>query len=184
MEFKQAIDKHANGKFIIVGCGTSALSMRGMELPGIVTIGVNDAGGIIGLDYLLIVDYKTQFSPDRMRIISETKCKTFISVNSDWDSIVNAAEKYKIILGDLALSHLDKQKYPDRIDYSNTSTYMATIVAYKMGASKIGIIGLDFTPNHYNYEDGVHKLVSKYNQLDPIRNSYKLLHEKLRELGV
>ena len=178
------IDLHAGCKFIIVGCGMSALSLRGTNLRGIKTIGVNDAGGVIDLDYLLIVDYVSQFTPERTKVISETKCGMFISVNSDWDDTFKNVEKSKITLGNLTLDHIDKHMYPDRIDYSNTSTYMAVITAYKMGATKIGIIGLDFTPNHYNSNDGVHKLVSKYNQLDPIRNSYKLLCEKLQQLGV
>lgn len=184
MEFKNLVDFYIGRKFIIVGCGTSALNLKGLDLSNIITIGVNDSGGVINPDYLLVVDFVTQFSDDRIKTISDTKCKTFITSNDGWDNIMKHVDKCKIYLGDLALSHMDKQKYPDKIDYSNTSTYMAAVIAYKLGAAKIGIIGLDFTANHYNNNDGIHKLISQYNQLENIRNSYKLLTERLSEYGV
>ena len=184
MRFETLIDKHFDRKFIIIGCGMSALAVKDLDLGDILTIGVNDAGGVRPLDYLTIVDALGQFTPDRLKTIIGTACSGFIAVNSDFDKHFKNVPTYKIELGDLNLSHLDKYLYPNKIDYSNTSTYMAVIEAYKMGASEIGIIGLDFTANHYNMEDGEHKLVAKYNQFDLINLGYGSLRTKLYELGV
>ena len=62
----------------------------------------------------------------------------------------------------------------------NNSPYMAIILAYKMGCKKIGMLGVDFTPNHFYAKDGDHDLIQK-KYINKILNHYELLYNELKK---
>jgi uncharacterized Rossmann fold enzyme len=70
------------------------------------------------------------------------------------------------------------------IDHFVNSPYVATILAYKLGATNIGLIGVDFTDGHfYNTSDGPHPVI-KVNYLKRVNNSYQILRSELEKRGV
>ena len=88
-------------------------------------------------------------------------------------------------------SHLAKIKIGSRntpnlenlsvVDYTMNSPYMAIIIAYQLGAKKIGMIGVDFTQDHFFANTGIHKLSKHVNNID---NEYLVLKNLLGARGV
>jgi uncharacterized Rossmann fold enzyme len=58
---------------------------------------------------------------------------------------------------------------------------MAIIIAYQLGAKKIGMIGVDFTQDHFFANTGSHKLSKHVNNID---NEYLVLKNLLEARGV
>jgi uncharacterized Rossmann fold enzyme len=61
------------------------------------------------------------------------------------------------------------------------SPYMAAIIAYQLGAKKIGMVGVDFTNDHFFSETGAHKLSKNVRNIDL---EYSLLRNHLENKGV
>lgn len=66
------------------------------------------------------------------------------------------------------------------VNHSITSPYIAVILAFYLGAKNIGLLGVDFTDNHFNSKDGKHNL---YNRLNVIDNDFSHLRERLSDYG-
>jgi uncharacterized Rossmann fold enzyme len=58
---------------------------------------------------------------------------------------------------------------------------MAIVIAYQMGARKIGIVGVDFTNNHFFSETGAHRLSKNIIDID---SQYMKLRIELEKRGV
>jgi hypothetical protein len=116
-------------------------------------------------------------------MVINTKADNFLTHIPEW----KIKKKEKTVLYKLGsrsrYQHLDKDQFPDIIDYSNNSPYMAIIAAYKMGINKIGLIGVDFTDNHFYAKDGAHNLI-KTNRTNTIIRDYKLLNDELKRKKV
>jgi hypothetical protein len=67
------------------------------------------------------------------------------------------------------------------VDYTMNSPYMAAIIAYQLGASKIGMIGVDFTQDHFFANTGSHKLSKHVKNID---QEYFVLKNNLESRGV
>lgn len=162
-------------KAIILGCGSSLNILKGVNLGNdVITVGVNDCGNVIIPDYLLVVD--NDFSPERRKIIDMCRRKSILV--SHIPECFDFDKKIKIGLGEYAkLDNLNIAN--DLIDWSTTSTYMASIFAYKfLGCNDIALLGVDFTPNHYNRDDGKYKL-----DLNTANEHYKMLSKTLSLRG-
>jgi uncharacterized Rossmann fold enzyme len=61
------------------------------------------------------------------------------------------------------------------------SPYMAAIIAYQLGAKKIGMIGVDFTQDHFFSNTGTHKLSKHIKNID---QEYLILRNQLEKRGV
>lgn len=175
--FSSFYDKHKNENIIVIGCGTSSNEIK-HESNNIknTTIGVNDIGDIYTPTYLLVVNQPNNFIESRLKHIQYNKCDNFIThLINDWkfekDILI------KIEIGSRNLSNFDNKN--GIIDYSNNSPYMACLVAYYMGAKNIGLIGVDWTDNHFNNADGAHRLING-NGLNNINKDYTELYLKLK----
>lgn len=177
MKIINFINIYQNQKIIVCGCGESALQLQNIQNQ--IIIGVNDIGRLLTPNYLLVVNPSSSFNENKKQSIINTKASYFFTqYQNDWNELND--KKILIKLGTNTLSNLDN---PEKIDFSKDSPFMAVILAYKMGASKIGLIGVDFTPNHFHDKDGTHLLV-KRNLFPIIDQNYNNLFNALQQRNI
>jgi hypothetical protein len=166
---------HTGKKIIVCGCGVSLVDFKEHH-QDFITIGVNDVSELFDPTYLLVTDHSGRFSSDRRRRVHGTNAKYVFTCAKGWyhKNLVHFE------LGSRSLTNLD---HPDRIDHYMNSPYAAAILAYKMGAKNIGLIGVDFTDGHfYNLKDGKHPIV-KSNYLNKVNSAYQTLSSELAKRG-
>lgn len=136
-----------------------------------ISIGVNDIHSRVKTDYVVCVDHPSVFDPERLKTILTTQSKGFYSQLDE--CLLYQVENFNRItfnLGRGLLDGLDSEKFC----YSNSSPYVATILAYKLGAKKIILHGVDFkTHKHF-----------KGNSKDRALNDFKNLNTELKKRGV
>lgn len=140
------------------------------------TIGVNDIGELFSPDYLLVVDPPVAFSDHRRETIEQTNSKYFVTCREAWN-------RPEIIECNIGSRGVDELQYKGRNNFLNksiTSPYVAVCLAFCLGAKRIGLLGVDFTDNHYNNNDGKHNL---YNRLAEIDKDFSRLRDELARLG-
>lgn len=172
-DYKLFKDKHKGEKIIVSGCGTSASLIQDPQSH--TTIGVNDLSRLYSPNYLVVLNDKRSFEADRWKWIEGTSCDT---VFTHIKGLAVPDEKRVVLqLGRYGGFDLNK----DAVDYTSNSTYVACIIAAYMGASKIGLIGVDFTPNHFFGNTGEHALVKK---LNVINEEYAKLDISMKAKGI
>lgn len=149
----------AEETIIVCGCGTSALSIL-PHVDKVTTIGVNDIGELFTPDYLVVIDSPLAFSEERRKTIENTDCA--LITQKQWN---NEKQIYIQLKGE-GVSELAERGRNNYVNHSRTSVYVATIIAYYLGAKKIGLLGVDFTDNHYNRQDGKHNLTDRVAEID------------------
>jgi len=102
------------------------------------TVGVNDIFAFHRVDNLLVLDSKDSFTPERFHIIVNSTPRRFYSSLLEWEimpffSHIQKAPKP----GDL--SYLDTDLLPFHVD----SSFSAACLAYKLGAKRIIMHGVD-----------------------------------------
>jgi GT2 family glycosyltransferase len=143
-------DCHQDGTIVVCGCGSS---LNELEQPGrFITIGVNDVGRLFDPNYLVVVDPRPRFKGDRFHYVETSR-----------------AEYLFTQLPDLGLPHPNVVNFrlgqkggtdfsdPNVLHYSVITPYVALCLAMHMGARRIGMIGVDFTDNHFFGETGRHE---------------------------
>lgn len=165
------IGKHEGEKIIVVGCGTTARNMLPHK-EEFTTIGVNDIGRLFHPTYLLVTDAPNRFHGKRYDVVHNSQAKFVFTPVKKW-RLAKPTKKVMFKLGKRGISTLDRN---DTLDHFYTSPYCAMILAYKMGAKHIGMIGVDFTPHHFYQKDGNHELVrmNKIKYIDDIFGQLRL----------
>jgi hypothetical protein len=172
-QFEKFINCHPRESFIICGCGSSLNQYE--KFDGHVIIGVNDAGRKIPCKYLVVVNEPHTFKWDRWKHV-ESNDSEYVFTHLPNLPLKNKDSKVVINLGKPNGTNLDNYGF---IDYTTNSPYMACIIAYQMGARKIGLIGVDFTLNHFFGETGSHQVMRAINLvLEQYANLGKALSEK------
>ncbi len=133
---------HRDQKIVVCGCG---VSLNDFERPErFITVGVNDVGRLFQPTYLVVCNWEHDFKGDRWQFVKNSR-----------------AQHVFTHLHKLELPHPDVVRLrhgvhngtdfsdPNVLHYTNTSTYMALCLAVHMGARLIGIIGIDYTPDHF-----------------------------------
>ncbi len=168
-------DTHPGQKVVVCGCGTS-LSLMKENHSNIITIGVNDVPKLFDPTYLVVTDHPQRFSLPRRKLVNEAKCKALFTCVKGW-------RNPKIVYfetGSKKLNHLDD---PNKADHFMNSPYVAVNIAYKMGFTKIGLIGVDFTDNHFYSKDGPHPL-SRMKKIRHVSEAYGVLKTELKKKQV
>jgi hypothetical protein len=173
IELGSILNKHKGSNIIVCGCGESATLL--VEPHRNITIGVNDIQRLFSPNYLVVVNDKVSFSQQRWSFIESTQAQVIFTHLRGMK--VDDARKCVITLGRYGACELDKPA----IDYTSNSPYIAVILAYKMGAKNIGLLGVDFTPNHFFAKTGDHPLSKK---AGTISNEYVQLHRALANKNV
>jgi hypothetical protein len=164
---------HRGETIVVCGCGPS---LNGLERPEqFVTIGVNDVGRRFDPSYLVVVNPPSQFAPGRFRYVQESKARYLFS-QLDLGAAAPPAVRFR--LGHYGGTTFDD---PGVLHYTRNSPYVALCLAVHMGARRIGLVGVDFTDDHFFGATGPHVLAG---QLPAIDAEYRALATALAARGV
>jgi SAM-dependent methyltransferase len=165
---------HRGETVVVCGCGRSLNAFS--QWPYCVTIGVNDVGRRFDPTYLVVVNPPGQFSGDRFRFVADSRARFLFTQRDDLGRVDPPLVKFR--LGRVAGTHFDD---PEVLHYAQNSPYVALCLAAHMGATRIGLIGIDFTEHHFFSQTGVHPLSR---QLAVIDRQYAALRQALRARGI
>jgi LPS sulfotransferase NodH len=137
-------DMHRGESIVVCGLGKS---LNEFERPEqFITIGVNDIARKFSPNYLLVVDKRKRFSDERWEHIAHSEANCLFTTS---DLPVTRPFLVRFLLrksdqpvwdNPLGLHFLSRPWY---------SSYVATVLAAYMGARRIGLIGVDFTDDHF-----------------------------------
>jgi glycosyltransferase involved in cell wall biosynthesis len=172
-ELKDFRNYHAGETILVCGCGTSLNDVVSPER--FITIGVNDVGRMFQPDYLVVLNPRQQFKPERFRFVEQSQAK---AVFTQLDLGIRHPHIVRFRLG--RFGGVDFSD-PTCLPHTRNSPYVALCLAIHMGAKKIGLIGVDFTHDHFFGSTGEHPLSRAFAQIDL---EYKRLYEASRRLGI
>lgn len=164
---------HLGQTIIVCGCGESLNDFA--EPERFITIGVNDVGRRFQPNYLVVVNPRNQFSSDRFLYV-ETSNAEYIFTQLDLDLKHRNVVKFE--LGTFGGTDFSNSNV---LHYTNNSPYIAVCLAIRMGAKRIGLIGVDFTDNHFFEQTGRHPLVP---QFETINEQYCRLAKAAKTSGI
>lgn len=132
--------------FTIVACGDSAKDW----IPRGHSIGCNDAWKWgKPTDSLVVCNRPQNFTPERLKFITEAKPKTFYSHKGNWAYAFPDWQKIRLTewTGEV-MPRINRFPLQDRpVYYSNTITFVALSLCYQLGATEIIMWGCDLV-NH------------------------------------
>ena len=166
-------DRHKGASVIVAGCGRSAAALS--PRPDAVIIGVNDIGRLVDPDYLVILNPPEQFRGDRYAHVRATRAR---AVFACLDLPFAHPRKVRIPLGPRGGTAPDSA---GRLPCTRNSPYVALMLARLMGAARIGLIGVDFTDDHFFAASGPHPLTRELRRIDA---EYRAAAETARKAGV
>lgn len=168
------LGRHAGASIVVCGCGQS---LNSLDQPGrFITIGVNDMGRCFTPNYLVVVNPRAQFTPDRFAQVAQTQASAVFTQLPDLGFEHPAIVRFK--LGQLGGTDFNAA---DSLHYTRNSPYVAVCLALQMGARRIGLIGVDFTDHHFFARTGPHGLARRLPQIDA---EYARLAQACRARGV
>ena len=170
------IGKYKGESFIVAGCGSSINSYS--DFSDHYVIGVNDIERILTPDFLVVVNEIRTFMRGRWYYVDKTLSPVIFSHLENPGPIERSENLVNVKLGERDSANLDDLT---KVDFTTNSPYMAAIIAYQMGARKIGIVGVDFTNNHFFSETGAHRLSKNIIDID---SQYMKLRIELEKRGV
>ena len=172
-ELKDFRGYHAGETILVCGCGSSLSEVVSPER--FITIGVNDVGRLFQPDYLVVLNPKQQFRNDRFRFVEESRAR---AIFTQLDLGIRHPHIVRFRLGKFGGVDFSD---PACLHYTRNSPYLAMCLAIHMGAKKIGLIGVDFTNDHFFAQTGQHPLARQLPQID---KEYKRLYDACRSLGI
>lgn len=164
---------HAGATMLVCGCGSSLSQLT--EPERFLTIGVNDVGRLFHPDYLVVLNPKSQFQGDRFRFVEESRARVIFT---QLDLGISHPHIVQFRLGNFGGVDFSD---PDRLPFTRNSPYVALCLAVHMGARRIGVIGVDFTNDHFFAPTGQHPLTHELPQID---EQYRCLYATCRAHGV
>jgi hypothetical protein len=157
-EFKDFRGYHQGKSILVCGCGSSLSKLIAPERS--ITIGVNDVGRLFDPDYLVVLNPPGQFAADRFSYVRRSRAKT---VFTQLDLEIDHPHVVRFRLGKRGSADLSD---PGALPYTRNSPYVAIALARHMGARRIGVIGVDFTENHFFAATGRHPLTGELHQIE------------------
>lgn len=158
-------------KFAVLGLGPSLNLFKPSQ--DVFTIGVNDIWRLYKSNIVLCMDTPNSFTPERIKAIHNCKPDCFYSQLPDYASCYN----YERI--DLINARGSLVGFPKKLPISNNSTYTATALAAKLGATSIELYGVDFIDHpHLSNGANLKTLVLHFEEL------FKFLTSKGVEVNV
>lgn len=161
-------DIHKGEQIIVCGIGPSLGALTNIADRG-VTIGVNDIGRYFDPTYLVIINRKDSFGAERWEYIEHSWSKNIFTCLHDLD------DQSDIVHFKLSKKTGVDLSADDSLPYTGNSPYVALCLAAFMGASRIGLIGVDFTGHH---------LANTETKMRRIDAEYTALYDALRLRGI
>lgn len=155
------------------GCGSSLSEFN--RPADMVTIGVNDVGRLFDPTYLVVVNPRNQFKADRFRFVERSGAKALFT-QLDLGAVQPPVVRFR--LGKFGGTELGAT---ETLHYTQNSPYVAVCLAAYMGAKRIGLVGVDFTDDHFFGRTGRHSLAGRLGEIDA---QYGKLAGALHERGV
>lgn len=165
-----------DGTFIVAGCGSSINIYD--DFSKYYVIGVNDIERILTPDFLVVVNDHRTFMRGRWEYVRDSLSPVIFTHLDNPGPITRSSHLSKIKIGSRNSPNLDDLT---TVDYTMNSPYMAIIIAYQLGAKKIGMVGVDFTQDHFFGNTGSHKLSKHVKNID---QEYLVLKNNLEKRGV
>jgi glycosyltransferase involved in cell wall biosynthesis len=151
-------NRHQDEAIVVCGCGQS---LRDLPLPArTVTIGVNDVGRLFDPTYLVVVNPRSQFKTERFRYVETSKAQALFT-QLDLGAVRPPVVRFR--LGKYGGTDLNGA---DALHYTQNSPYVAVCLAAYMGATRIGLIGVDLTDDHFFGKTGRHSLAGRVREID------------------
>jgi hypothetical protein len=172
-EFKDFRGYHSGGTLLVCGCGSSLSQLLGPQR--LITIGVNDVGRLFDPDYLVVLNPRQQFTGDRFHYVEQSRAK---AIFTQLDLGISHPHLVRFRLGRRGGTDVSDL---NSLPYTRNSPYLALCLAVYMGARRIGLIGVDFTDNHFFAATGRHSLAGEFAQID---REYRQLQESCSRRGV
>jgi len=164
---------HENESILVLGLGES---INLLPATSVLSIGVNDIGRKHTPTYLLSVNRPGQYArTDRWQFIINSRAAA-IFTQSPGD---HANAKIPIVEIEVG-TEAGVEVVGNQVPHYRNSPYMAVTIAAYMGAKRIGLLGVDFTDNHFWQKDGPHRL---NRELEKINTAYGKLAEHLKSRG-
>lgn len=145
-------------------------------------VGVNTIGRWLSPNHLVVLDRYSDVTPEGRKTIIETQadqlwCCRYDEEQTNWDDrlLVSCARqpiRHRVRLNRTQPPPLDTMA-PDELAFCYCSPYAAVHVAYKQGARRIGMIGVDLT-NHPTLQG----------HLAEIDAAFEAMHAALWDRGV
>lgn len=173
MDYKDFKGIHSGEKIIVCGLGKSTLTLHNPK--SYITIGVNDIERLFSPNYLVVLNDKKTFLAERWSVIDRSVCPVVFTHIKH----LPIPEERKCLLKLGRYGGVDFNK--ENIDYTSNSPYVGCLIAAYMGAKKIGLIGVDFTKDHFFRASGEHSLTRK---LNTISREYEHLQKAMHAQGV
>lgn len=149
---------HTGADILVCGCGPSLLEL---ESPAShITIGVNDVGRLFDPTYLVVLNPRAQFKGDRFRHVEQSNARALFT-QLDLGPVTPPVVKFR--LGRYAGTDTSSD---ETLDYTQNSPYVAVCLAARMGAARIGLVGVDFTDGHFFADTGRHALSGRLKEID------------------
>jgi hypothetical protein len=126
--------------------------------------------------YLVVLNPQSQFKDGRFRHVEESRAR---AVFTQLDLRLKHPHVVRFRLGRRGGG--DASPAPDTLDYSCNSPYVALMLALRMGAGRIGLIGVDFTDHHFFAATGRHPLSRRLREIDA---EYRKAAETAQRRGV
>ena len=164
---------HAGSTIVVCGCGDSLNELT--EPERFITIGVNDVGRKFQPNYLVVVNPRDQFSGDRFTYVEKSEADYLFT------QLDLGLARENVVTFNLGTNGGTDLSDPSILHYTQNSPYVALCLAVHMGASRIGLIGVDFTDNHFFAPTGNHPLLA---HLPVIDQQYTDLYAAIRARGV
>jgi len=164
---------HQGKTIVVCGCGESLLTLP--QSDDLITIGVNDVARLFDPTYLVVLNPQNQFKGDRYQYVQQAK------VSAIFSQLLVESQHSPVVRFQLGIKGGTNCFNSDQLHYTRNSPYLAVCLAAYMGASKICLIGVDFTTNHFFAKTGHHSLSRGLNNID---KEYGKLYQALRQVGV
>lgn len=170
------INKFSGETFIVAGCGSSVNLYE--DFSKYYVVGVNDIDRILTPDFLVVVNDHRTFMRGRWEYVRDSLSPVIFTHLDNPGPINRSSSLAKIKIGSRNSPNLDNLT---AVDYTMNSPYMAIIIAYQLGAKKIGMVGVDFTQDHFFANTGSHKLSKHIKNID---QEYLVLRNNLESRGI
>lgn len=167
------LGRHAGECILVCGCGESLNELA--EPERFITIGVNDVGRRFQPDYLVVVNPPGQFTGDRYRYVENSGAR-YLFTQLDPGPVRPEVVRFR--LGRRGGTDFGD---PEVLHYTQNSPYVALCLAVHLGATRIGLIGVDFTDHHFFARTGRHPLAARLERID---REYAALAEACRARGI
>lgn len=155
-------DLHPGADILVCGCGPSLLELE--DPARHITIGVNDVGRLFDPTYLVVLNPRAQFKGDRFRYVAESNARALFT-QLDLGPVRPPVVKFRLGRYGGTDAGTD-DALDDRLDYTQNSPYVAVCLAARMGATRIGLVGVDFTDGHFFADTGRHALSGRLKEID------------------